>query len=256
MLIGAPLAGAAHAGLDLIDDEQRAGGVGESAGFCEELLGEGTNAALALNGFNKNGADLGGEFGAQIGYVVEADEVHAGNDGCEGLAVLILIGGGDGTEGAAVKALLEGEELCADADAFTALEAGVGAGQLHGALPCFRAGVGEKGAVKAGLFGEAQGELRLALVEVEVRGVDERAALAGDGFNNDRVIVAEGVDADAAEQVEVLRTVLVNDVNTLTRHEENGVAVVGGDEQPGFSGANLIEFIQFHFSWSICPADR
>ncbi len=102
-------------------------------------------------------------------------------------------------------------------DAFAALEAGIGAGQLHGALPGFGAGVGEEGAVEAGLLGEAQGELRLALVVVEVRGVDERAALAGDGFDDDRVIVAERVDADAAEQVEVLRTVLVDDVNALAR---------------------------------------
>ena len=38
VLIGAPLAGAAHAGLNLIDDEQRAGGVGQRARFSEELL--------------------------------------------------------------------------------------------------------------------------------------------------------------------------------------------------------------------------
>jgi hypothetical protein len=75
--------------------------------------------------------------------------------------------------------------------------------------------------------------------------VDERAALAGDGFLNDRMAVAEGVDADAAEQVKVLRTVLVDNVNALTTNEKDGVAVVGGKQKPAFSGANLIEFGQF-----------
>ncbi len=87
---------------------------GERAGFGEELLRERTNAAFALDGFDEDGADFGGEFGAQVGYVVEADEFNAGNDGGEGLAVLVLIGGGDGAEGAAVKALLEGEKLGAE----------------------------------------------------------------------------------------------------------------------------------------------
>ena len=114
VLIGAPLAGAAHAGLNFIDDEQRAGGAGEGAGFGEELLREGTNAAFALDGFDEDGADFVGEFGAQIGNVVEADELDAGNDGAKGLAVLGLVGGGHGAEGAAVEALLEGEELGAD----------------------------------------------------------------------------------------------------------------------------------------------
>ena len=78
--------------------------------------------------------------------------------------------------------------------------------------------------------------------------MDERAALAGDGRFNDGMAVAEGIDADAAEQIEVAIAVLVDDVHALTPHKEDGVAVVGGDEQPGFSGANLIEFVQFHFS--------
>ena len=71
---------------------------------------------------------------------------------------------------------------------------------------------------------------------------------AGDGFFDDGMAVAEGVDADAAEQVEILRTVLVDDMDALAADEEDGVAVVGGKQEPAFRGANLIEFGQFHFS--------
>jgi hypothetical protein len=84
-------------------------------------------------------------------------------------------------------------------------------------------------------------------VIVKVRGVDERAALAGDGFLDDRMAIAEGVDADAAEQVEVLRTVLVDNMNAFTTNEKDGVAVIGGKQKPAFSGANLIEFGSISF---------
>ncbi len=46
VLIGAPLAGAAHAGLNLIDDEQCAGGAGECACFGEELLRQAAGCRL------------------------------------------------------------------------------------------------------------------------------------------------------------------------------------------------------------------
>ena len=203
MLIGAPLAGAAHAGLNLVDDQQRAGRGGERARFGEELLRQRPNAAFALDGFDENGADFIGELCAQIGNIVEADKLDAGNDGAERLAVFGFIGGGHGAEGAAVEALLQGEKLCADRLAFAAQQAGVGAGQLERAFPGFGAGVGEEDAVEAGALGEAQRQFRLALVIVEVRGVDERAALASDGFFDGRMAVAERIDADAAEQIEI-----------------------------------------------------
>jgi len=61
--------------LNFVDDEQRAGGLGERAGFGEELPRERANAALALDGFDEDGADFAGEFGAEVGDVVEADFV-------------------------------------------------------------------------------------------------------------------------------------------------------------------------------------
>ncbi len=119
--------------------------------------------------------------------------------------------------------------------------------QFQRTLPGLGAGVGEEHAVKAGVFGEAQSKLCLAAVIEKVRGVDERAALAGDGLFNDRMAVAERIDADAAEQIKVLRTVLVDNVNAFAADKENGIALVGGQQQPGFGGANLIEFVQFIF---------
>ena len=81
MLVGEQLAGAAQAGLNLVGDEQRAGGVGEVARGLEKLARDGTDAALALNGLDEDGADFGGEFRAEVVDVVEADEFDARHTG-------------------------------------------------------------------------------------------------------------------------------------------------------------------------------
>ena len=178
MLVRAPLAGAAHAGLNLVDDEQRAGGAGQCARFGEELLRQRPHAALALNGLDENGADFARKFRAQIGNVVEAHELNARNHGRERLAVLFLVRGGHGAEGAAVEALLQRQKLrpdvarprCACRPAYARASFSA---PSHASVPV----VGKEDAVQAGALGEPHGQLRLALVIVEVRGVDQRAAL-------------------------------------------------------------------------------
>ena len=166
-------------------------------------------------------------FGAKIGDIVETNKLHAGNDWSEGLAVLGFVGGRHRAEGAAVEALLQGEKLCPDLPAFAAQQAGMGARQLHCAFPGLGAGVGEKHAIEAGALGEAQRQLGLALVIEEVRGVNERAALVDDGSLDGRVRVAERVHADAAQQVEIAHSALIDEVNALALHEKNRIAIVG-----------------------------
>ena len=80
-------------------------------GLCEELLSQRTNAALALNGLDENGADFMGKFSAKIGDIIEAHEFNAGDDGSERLAVFRLIGRLHGSKGTAVEALLQGRNF-------------------------------------------------------------------------------------------------------------------------------------------------
>ena len=181
VLIRAPLAGAAHAGLNLIDNQQRAGGTRQRARLGKELLRQRTNAALALDGFDENRADFVRELRAQIGDIVEADKLHARNHRPERLAVLRLVRRRHRAEGAAVKALLQRQKLRADLLAFAAQQAGMGARQLQRAFPRFGAGVGEEDAIQPGALGQPQRQFRLTLVIEEVRGVNERAALVRDG---------------------------------------------------------------------------
>jgi len=155
MLIGAPLAGTAHAGLNLVDDEQCAGGAGKCACFGEERLRQRPDAAFALDGFDKNGADFIGKLCAQIGNVVEANELDAGNDGFERLAVLGLVGRGHRAVGSAMEALFKREKFGADLLPLAAQQAGMRTGQLERAFPCFGAGVGEENPFEARPLGKA-----------------------------------------------------------------------------------------------------
>ena len=130
------------------------------------------------------------------------------------------------------------------------------AGQFERAFPGLGATIAKEDAVQAGALGKLQRQLRLALVKEEIRGVDELAALPDDGLFDGRMAVAERVNADAAQQVEIALALLVDEVHTLSASEKNGIAVVGGKQQLGFGCANFIESVQFKFSWSVCPADR
>ena len=168
MLVGAQFAGTSHAGLNLVGDEQRAGGAGKVARSVEKFAGQRTNAALALNGLDEDRAEFAGEFCFQVIDVVEADEFDPRHHRIEGLAVLVFPGGGDRAHGAAVEAVFEREELCAERRALFALQLCPGTGELERGFVGFGAAVGEEGAIHPGGFGEAQREGGLALVVIEV----------------------------------------------------------------------------------------
>ena len=61
MLVGAPLAGAAHAGLDFVEEQESAGGVAQFARGLQELGRDGVDAAFALQDFDADAADVVGE---------------------------------------------------------------------------------------------------------------------------------------------------------------------------------------------------
>ena len=206
--------------------------VGKGARFGEELLRERTNAAFALDGFDENGADLARKFGAQIGDIVEAHELDAGHDGAEGLAIFRLVGCGDGAKGTAVEALLEGEKLRADSSC----------PHCASRPACARASFSAPSQASVPVLAKKTRSRPVCSVRRSASSAcpswkkrfetcDERAALTGDGFFNGRMLVAERVDADAAEQVEVAVAVFVDEVNAFAADKENRVALVGREQQ-------------------------
>ncbi len=82
VLVAEPLAGAAHAGLDLVEDQQSADLVGLLAQALHELLRRHDEAALALDRLDEDagdvvGEDLGGEHPVETAERV-VDRVFAG----------------------------------------------------------------------------------------------------------------------------------------------------------------------------------
>ena len=57
--------------------------------------------------------------------------------------------------------------------------------------------------------------------------MDELAALLGDGLLDGGMRVAERVDADAAEQVEIAVAVFVDEIHAFAAREEKRIAIVG-----------------------------
>ena len=219
MLIGAPLSSAAKAGLNLIDNQQSAGRVGQRARLGKELLRQRTDAALALDSLKQNAADFAGEFCAQVFNVVELDKLKTGNDGLKGRAIFLFVCCRDGSKGTAMEALFKRKKLRSNLLAFSAQNSSVRASQLERGLNGFAARVAKVDAVHAGDSGDALGQIGHLVVEVVVGCVDQRAALFGDCFLNHRAAVSQRVDADAAQQVKITIAILVDQMNALARHE-------------------------------------
>src|SRR5579863_6934287 len=56
--------------------------------------------------------------------------------------------------------------------------------------------------------------------------------------------VTQRIHADAAQQIEIVRALFVDQVNAFSGNEENRIAFVGRQQQLGFSCADLFEFRQ------------
>ena len=215
MLVSAPGAGASQTGLDLIGDQQGAARLGQFARGIEELLRYRPYAALALNRLDEHGADVARKFGPQIVHIVEAHKFDSGRQRREGFAVFLLVGGRKRAHGAPMKAVVEGEKTTADRVALALPQPGIGARQFKRSFPRLGSAVAEESAVQSGSLRQAQRQFGLALMEIEIGDVHQLAALPGDGIFNHRASIAQGIDANAAHQVQVLIALVVNQVNIM-----------------------------------------
>ncbi len=150
--MGKELAGAADAGLHLIEDQEQAELVAERAQFLQEFLRRRTNAALALDRLDQ---DRGGLFCDRIldgRDVAERNLVEARGLWSEAFNVLLLATGGDRRDRAAVEGTLEGDDV-----KLLRLAVGevVAPRRLDRAFQRFRTGIGEENPIGESDGGQA-----------------------------------------------------------------------------------------------------
>jgi len=196
----------AHAGLHLIDDQQAAHLIGQLADGRQVTGRRDVDAPLALDGLHENGGRLRAH---RFGERVDVPKRHVHETGRQRLQLgveLRLPGGGQRRQGAAVERLQSADDLVAlllqDAP-------GIEAGQLDRPFISLRTAVGEENLHAAGQFGQLGGQLHLRDVVIDIGTVHQLGRLPADGFHHARVAVADPVDGDAGEKVQVLLAILI-----------------------------------------------
>ena len=220
VLMGEQLAGTAGANLHLVEHQQDALLIAQIAQALEELLGGGTDAALALNGLGEDGANVVAHLLLHGLQIVELSIAEALGQGGEPLGIVddLLAGGGGGGQRAAVEGLQHGDDHIALG---VAVVHGVLTGQLDLTFVGLGAGVGEEHLLEAAVLADQLTDLDGGLVVVVV-GAVHQALGPVQRLHDGGMVVAQAVDGDAAHKVQELVPVQVPDPGALAVIHHDG----------------------------------
>ena len=233
---GEPVAGAAEAALDLVEDEHSAVAGREAARGREKGRRALVDAAFPEQGLEEDGAGVLVDGGFELGDVVAVDKGDAREAGAEVGLVLLLAGDGERTKGAAMVGGAKGDDAMLARRVVAGSEA---AGELERAFDGLRAAGREEGSRHAGQIAETFGEVAGVGVAVVGGEMDEAGGLVCHGGEHARVGVADGVDAEAGHHVEVTATVEVQEVDAFAAIHDYGIAGVDGKHAVGVAFKNL-----------------
>ena len=225
--IGEQLAAAAHAALHLVEHQQRVVLVAQGTGAFQVGLVGRQHAALALDRLQHHGAGLVGDGRLQRVQVVVRDMGDALDLRPETIGVLGLATNADGEQGTTVEAVERGDDLVL---LRTETVMGDAAGQLEGGLVGLGAGVAEEHALGEGGIDQLVGQAQGRLVGEHVGDVPQGVGLLGQRLDQCRMAVTEGVDGDAAGEVDQLATALIPDSRTQATHRNKGGWGIVGDQ--------------------------
>ena len=231
-LAGEHGAGAAHAGLHLVQHQQRAALVAQRAQPGQVGVVRRAYAALALDRLDQHGGDvrMRVEGAAHGREVVEGNLREALGVGCEAVAHPRPGGGAQGEQGAAV----EGAVGHQHPRRFKAAAVAVQARELQRALVGLGAGIGEERPLHAGRRGQPRRQFLLQRDAVQVGGVHQLAGLLAHGGRHRRVAVAQAAHGDAGDRVQVGVARLVPQPAAGAAREARGQPGVG--RQQGGAG--------------------
>src|SRR5437588_1063010 len=232
-LIGEQTTGAPQTALNLIGNQQSPMLRGKSACSIPKGFADGMDTALSLNGFDQDGANGVVEFGFKIGDIVEADKLNSRNHGREGQAIFFRCGDTDGAKRAAVKRILQRQEAMLLRGSASRLfrSAAKQPRQLHRPVNRFCAAVGEEYAPEPGPFSKPARQRALKAVVIEVRKMNGAPDLAANNLHNARMRVAERIDGDAPQKIEIFVSGGVENISAAAMRHDHGLAFVGGQEK-------------------------
>ena len=215
-LVGEQLAGAPHAALHLVIDEQQAVLVAQCAQALEEAGRRRADAALALDRLDEDRRRLRPDRLLRRREVAERHLVEALDLRAEALEVLLLAAGGDGGERAAVEGALEGDDAEPLWAAFRILVVARG---LDRRLQRLGAGIGEEDAVGEARRRQPVGQLLAIRDAVEVGDVPDLRRLLLQRRDEVGMGMAERVHRDAGAEVEIASPVGTLQPRTLASLE-------------------------------------
>ena len=216
-LPGPEVARAAHAALDLVEDERGAGPVAGGARRLQQVVGQDVYPGLALDRLEHHGRRAPVHGGIQRRRVLGHDD-EPRHERRERLLLGLLRGRRQRAVGAAVEGPLDDD----DVPAATRL-----ADELDRGLHCLGAGVAEVDLAAERALGQPRGQPHRRLGVEEVRDVHEPRGLILHGAHDLGVAVPDARHADAREEVEVLAPLVVPQPRALAAHELDGKARVG-----------------------------
>ncbi|EWS53574.1 hypothetical protein X551_03632 [Methylibium sp. T29] len=224
-LVGEPLAGAPDAALHLVEHQQPVMLVAQAAQRLQVGHGGGVDAALALDHLEEDRHHVRPRLGRFLDrrHVVQRHPHEALHQRPEAGLHLGVAGGRQRGDRAAVKGLLVDDDLRA-VDALVVTEL---ARDLQRGLVGLQPGAAEKGIGQPAQIAQPGGELLLQRRLVVVRAVDQLADLVGQRRHQPRVGVAQGVDGDPAQRVEVLAAFGVPHAAALAMRQRERQAAVG-----------------------------
>ena len=202
VLVAPPAAGAAGAGLHLVEDQQHAGGVARLAQAAQVTVRRHHDAALGLDRLEDHRAGVGlGDRRARGVEVAVRHELDRLEQRAEALAVLGLAGDRHRADRAAVEAADRGDD--ARARRLVGDDVLEPARQLERGLVGLAAGVGEEHPIGERAPGDGVGGEDLLVVPVQVGDVDQAAELCGEALGELGVRVTQAAHRDAGGEIEV-----------------------------------------------------
>ncbi|OIQ71133.1 hypothetical protein GALL_472500 [mine drainage metagenome] len=226
-----PLAGAARAALHFVDHQQPAVAVANRACRLQIIDVRGLDPALALDGLEKDRDDIGVGIGdlLQCRRIVQRHAHEALDQRLETFLHLGIGGRRQRGQRAAMEGAFEHHDFRPGDTAIVAVQPG----QLDCRLVRFQSGIAEKRRIHLAQDAKPVGQLFLQGNAIQIGAVDELAHLIGEGRHQPRMRMAQGVDRDARQGVEIAATLRIPDPCTLAMRQRDRQAGIGVHQMCG-----------------------